>query len=263
MDLSGFERRLEELMDQVGAADWHAGGAEKILLTIEALEADLAASFNGVEASAETASMLDSLAILKAVVSGPETAGSDLSETYGSFELNPKLYEAVEDGDIETVRELLKTEDVNQTFGQFAKTPLYHAMSCSFGVSLEMVTFLLDAGADPKKGLADTNVLHGLGFAVMNDVAAGDLAAVVKRCVDLGADIEQRSDKLRWTPLITAASEWNEVAVEALLLAGADVNAMAGDVDGVFGAGADSRVFASGHKETLAVLDRFHALGKG
>ncbi|MEO0944634.1 MAG: hypothetical protein AAFY06_07290, partial [Pseudomonadota bacterium] len=127
-----------------------------------------------------------------------------------------------------------------------------------FGVSLAVVTFLLDAGADPKVGLGtNSNVLHGLGFGRCDGVAPEALAEVIVRCVGLGADIEQRSNRLGWTPLITAASEWNPVAVEALLLAGADITARAGEVEGVCFAGETGRAFAEGDPATLAVFERF------
>lgn len=60
-----------------------------------------------------------------------------------------------------------------------------------------------------------------------------------------------------WTPLITAASEWNPVAVEALILAGANIHARAGEVDGVCFAGETGRSFADGDAKTLAVFDRY------
>ncbi|MEL6794684.1 MAG: hypothetical protein AAFP78_14585, partial [Pseudomonadota bacterium] len=71
------------------------------------------------------------------------------------------------------------------------------------------------------------------------------------------ADIEQRTPRLDWTPLITAASEWNPVAVEALLMAGADVGAKTSKANGVYGVGSDCFDFAKGHEATLAVLRRY------
>lgn len=140
----------------------------------------------------------------------------------------PEIFNAIEDGDTTLVKQALGTWDVNATHGQFEKTALYATMSNMFGVSVEIADLLLDAGADPKKGLTDSNVLHGLGFGRCDEVPVEELAGLVKRCVGLGADIEQRTNNLQWTPLHTALNEWNAQASEALLLGGADPNACAG-----------------------------------
>ena len=105
----------------------------------------------------------------------------------------------------------------------------------------------------------NSNVLHGLGFGRCDDLDPTELAEAIKRCVALGADIEEHSNKLKWTPLITAASEWNPVATEALLLAGADILARAGDVEGVCLSGEPALAFANGHARTEAVLRRYLA----
>lgn len=170
---------------------------------------------------------------------------------------NPEICDAIDAGDVAGVRAALDTWDVNTRFGEFGSTALYHAMSQTPIESLAVIEVLLDAGADPRIGLGQGNVLHGLGFGHFRGVRAEDLAAVIRRCVALGADLEQRTDKLGWTPLIGAASEWNDVATEALLLAGADINARAGEVGGVFGAGQTAAHFADGHEKTSAVLRRY------
>ena len=208
-------------------------------------------------ATAELHELARAIEMMKETLSNPEIAQSIHDMQSGDFEPQPEIFEAIEDCDIEAVRAALTTWEINRTFGEYESTALYHAMSCSSGFSLEVINLLLDSGADPNKGLTDTNVLHGLGFARLQGVSPDDLAAVVRRCVDLGADIEQRSNTLRWTPLITAASEWNPVATEALLLAGADITARSGEVEGVCYSGSDCLAFAEGDEETVAVIKRF------
>ncbi|WP_171212657.1 ankyrin repeat domain-containing protein [Ruegeria sp. HKCCA5426] len=170
----------------------------------------------------------------------------------------PLIFDAISDGDLGAVADALDHWEINATHGELEATALYMAMSCMFGVSLEVVRLLLDRGADPKLGLgSDYNVLHGLGFGNCDAIEPNELTEVIKRCMALGADIEQRSKNLQWTPLITAASEWNPVVVEALILAGVDIHSRSGKVSDVCLAGETGRSFAEGHAPTLAVFDRY------
>ncbi|MEL7165458.1 MAG: ankyrin repeat domain-containing protein [Pseudomonadota bacterium] len=170
----------------------------------------------------------------------------------------PDICDAIEDGDLDAIREELKTWDINARFGEYDSTVLYHAMSaCGDLFSLEVVNFLLDEGADPRLGLAECNALHGLGFGRQGGVAPEDLAQVIRRCVDLGADIDQQTEQMAWTPLICAASEFNEVATEALLMAGADPTIRSAGAGGVFGAGQTAAYFAHGNAKTAAVFARY------
>lgn len=152
-------------------------------------------------------------------------------------EPRPEIFDALEDNDIPAIKSALEGWDVNARHGQFDKTALYAAVSNMFGVSLEVIDLLLDAEADPRKGLTQTGVLHGLGFGRYDAVDPNALAKRIQRCVTLGADIEERSENLQWTPLHTALTEWNEEASKALLLAGADPNARAGSDNGACTAG--------------------------
>jgi ankyrin repeat protein len=77
------------------------------------------------------------------------------------------------------------------------------------------------------------------------------------RCVELGAALEERTSKLGWTPLITAVSEREPVATEALLMAGADIHARAGDTGHGCFSGASVWDFAQGDDDTLAVLKTY------
>ncbi len=174
----------------------------------------------------------------------------------GPAQIQPQVFCAVDDGDIEGVSAALETWDVHTQVGRSKETVLYRAMTVPEGPSLDIINLILDAGADPSFGLGSTNVLHGVGFANWTRVLPEALAAVINRCVQGGADIEQRPAKLGWTPLLLAASEWNSVAVEGLLLAGANPFADAGDVGGG-GEDADALSFAQGHPKTVAILKTF------
>ncbi|GEM_PF-2950132 len=156
---------------------------------------------------------------------------SRISMCLPPFDPQPRIYEAINEGDIETLRESLKHEDVNQRHGKFDTTPLYAAIT-SVEASFDIMNLLLDHGADPNLGLTETNVVHGFGFGYFQEDQTDAVAQVVQRCVNLGADLEQCSDRLQWTPLMTAIYEMNMAAMVALLRAGADPNARAGDSTG-------------------------------
>lgn len=255
MSLKEFETRLAQVMQNMVAIG--PDGVPGPSPELQALHSEIADAVRQPGASAELRQVAETLSLMQQMYSDPDMATTQLEIQTNPPPPNPDIFDAIEDCDPDAVRSALETWDVNTQIGEFDSTALYRAMSCCFGISLEVITLLLDAGADPRKGLGDTNVLHGLGFARLNDIAPEDLAAIIRRCVALGADIEQRSDKLRWTPLITAVSEWNPVATEALLLAGAQINARSGDVEGVCFANADVLAFANGHTKTLAVLNRY------
>lgn len=143
------------------------------------------------------------------------------------YEPNPPIFDAVEEGDIDALRAELLNWDVNAGHGKYACTLLYHALAnTGFAPSFPIMHALLDAGADPKRGLGtDNGVLHAIGFGYYQSEHIDGLQGIIERCVALGADIEERTDHLGWTPLHTALSEWNEAGVAALLRAGADPNA--------------------------------------
>jgi ankyrin repeat protein len=64
-----------------------------------------------------------------------------------------------------------------------------------------------------------------MGFGRYDEVDVNEIVDLIKRCVELGCDLEQPSDYLGWTPLHYALTEWNSVVTEALLKAGANPNA--------------------------------------
>ena len=253
MDILDLQQRLTDFM--ISQATSGPGNTVEADALRKELDAAIATFGDQIPQLQELADALD---MMQKIASNPEFAQAMSEQTMKDYVPNPDIFDAIDDADVAAVEAALADWEINQTHGEFASTALYHAMSCMFGVSLPIVNLLLDRGADPRLGLGTSNnVLHGLGFGQCGDLQADELADGIKRCVSLGADLEQRTEKLKWTPLITAASEWNPVAVEALLLAGADINARAGDVEGVCFAGAPAQDFADGHEPTCAVFRRF------
>ncbi len=253
MDIRDFQLRLTDfMMSQVTSGPGNTAEAEALR---KDLDAAIAAYGDDMPELQQLANQLD---LLKAVASDPDLASKMAEDAMKDYVPNPPIFDAIDDGDLAAVETALADWGIHDTHGEYKATALYHAMSCMFGVSLPIVRLLLDRGADPSRGLGTTsNVLHGLGFGRCDGLDPQDLAAVITRCVGLGADLEQRSDRLGWTPLITAASEWNPVAVEALLLAGADISARAGEVDGVCFAGQTALAFGEGHAPTKDVLEKY------
>lgn len=254
MDILEFQNRLSAfMMSQVTNGPGNTKEAESLRNDLSAIIAEHGDTIPGLE---DLAGQLD---LLKELESNPELASLMSVQAMKDYVPNPQIFDAIDDGDASAVTVALAGWEINATHGEYESTALYHAMSCMFGVSLDVVNLLLDRGADPKLGLGTTsNVLHGLGFGRCDDVDTTELTKVIQRCVAKGADIEQRSNRLSWTPLITAASEWNPVAVEALILAGADIHARSGEVAGVCFSGEPARAFAVGHEATEAVFERFH-----
>ena len=171
---------------------------------------------------------------------------------------NPALFDAIDDGDLAAVRVEMAEWDLNRQHGRLRKTALYHAMA-GMDVPVEILEALLDAGADPRRGMGPNNVLHALGFAILDEMDEDGLARVVARCVAGGAELEQRSDSLRWTPLQGAITEWNPVAVRALLRAGADPDAVSGTVDGCCLSRTSCLAMAMAHPEIFEILLDFGA----
>lgn len=259
MNIDDLMKRTTDLM--MGLSGFDLERQAKLLPACEALKKELVAAAQAHPELEELEQLSEALEMSVRVhadlMGNPELAADIEERLKQPIEPQPAIFEAIDDCELEAVRAALSDWDINAQIGQYDKTALYAAMSNMTGVSLDVITLLLDHGADPKLGLTHTNVLHGLGFANLNGVDATALSQIVLRCVELGADIEQRSENLEWTPLITAVSEWNPIATEALLLAGADITVCAGDTGKGCFSGADVFAFAEGHEPTMAVLKKY------
>ncbi len=171
---------------------------------------------------------------------------------------SPPILNAIEDSDIDEIKRLLPTVDVNQRYGDYSSTALYKAISGIGFSPLPIIHLLLCAGADPRQGLGDGNVLHGLGFGNYHHVALKDLAETVGLLVEKGANLEQRSGSFQWTPLHYAIDEWEPKQVEALLMSGADPNATIGLESTAKGhEGRDCFFVATNNLEMFALLLKY------
>ena len=125
-------------------------------------------------------------------------------------ELDSKLLDAAEKGDISTIRVLLEAgADPN------AGAPLsFAASNGQFGA----ISVLLDAGAD-------ANETGGRAFSPLHFAALAGHAQVVDALLDAGADPNAEGDFSPSTPLHWAAQMGHVRTIAALLRAGADAHA--------------------------------------
>lgn len=256
MDVTDITQRVIAILTAEPVVD--VDGVPQIPAEFDATRADLEALIKSGVAPADLEDLAKAMDAHKEMLTDPLLVGALDDMLDGDREPEPEIFDAIESGDVESVRAALRSCDVNARYGKYHATALYRAVS-GFDVSLDVINALLDAGADPRKGLSDGNVLHGMGFGRFGEIKPEDLCVVIRRCVSRGADLEERSGNLYWTPLITAVSEWNPIATEALLLAGADIQARAGEVEGVCFSGSGVLDFAEGDDDTMAVLRLFSA----
>jgi ankyrin repeat protein len=115
-------------------------------------------------------------------------------------------------------------------------------MRAAFAADLELVTLLLDHGADPqiisKDGETMLSAAAGLAFihGYHRGKSPEERLQVVKRFVSLGNDVNQPDD-YGITPLMAAANDGNVPVIQYLIDAGADLGAhdLGKKNDGAFG----------------------------
>ena len=123
------------------------------------------------------------------------------------------LLEASSEGHAAAVRELIRAgADVNCQDQRHKWTPLMRAAAMGH---TEVAKILLDAGAD----VAATDTM---GSSALTMAHTGGM---VRLLVDAGSALEHQ-DSYGFTPLMSAAMQINVDAAEALVKAGADVNAV-------------------------------------
>jgi ankyrin repeat protein len=154
---------------------------------------------------------------------------------------DPRLVEAVEAGDVESVRELLAA-------GAFvdSRDLAGHSVLVIAGVNghREIFEMLLDAGADPYFPFMGIDS----GAMALTQAASMGRSEIVEAWLQRGLDVNV-ADGVGNTPLMAAAAAGQLDAVRRLLAAGSDMNART--VDGI---SAYSVALHGRHHDVVAVL---------
>ena len=139
--------------------------------------------------------------------------------TAAAQEPSDRFYQAIRNNDLTSLRDLVKTSDVNSK-DQRESTPLMYA--AAYG-SIDAMQLLLGAGADVNaKNTFDVTALMW---------CANDFAKV-RLLVEKGANVNVRSKQGRTPLLIAAAHDGNSQTVKLLIDKGADVSVRDHSVDG-------------------------------
>jgi len=125
-----------------------------------------------------------------------------------------EIHMAVRRGDANKVKDLLKHEDVSSRDKQ-GNTALHLAAALG---SLELVELLLEAGSA-------VDAQNKFGWTPLHFAAEGINGELVKRLLDAGANVNSR-DHDDSTPLNKAAFSGNREVVETLLAANPDIEAL-------------------------------------
>jgi ankyrin repeat protein len=124
------------------------------------------------------------------------------------------LLDAIHQGDVAAVRKLLKDDPKLAKTPKGLQLPLHVAAR---GDNLEIVTLLLDAGAD-------VNTPDEEGRTALHAAANNDQLEIVKLLIKRGADVKAKTKTDSFTPLHTAAAANAREVMILLLASGADVN---------------------------------------
>jgi ankyrin repeat protein len=139
--------------------------------------------------------------------------------TAAAQEPSDRFYQAIRNNDLTSLRDLVKTSDVNSK-DQRESTPLMYA--AAYG-SIDAMQLLLGAGADVNaKNTFDVTALMW---------CANDFAKV-RLLVEKGANVNVRSKQGRTPLMIAAAHDGNSQTVKLLIDKGADVLVRDHSVDG-------------------------------
>ncbi|KAK4182753.1 ankyrin repeat-containing domain protein [Podospora australis] len=161
----------------------------------------------------------------------------------------PIMY-AIQRGDLHKVEVLIKAGADVDAANSNGNTPLQFAVKANVPAwrCLELVDFLLEAGADVNK--ADAR----LGFSVIHTATQNNYAALIRRLLSAGAGADIQSLNHGSPPMFYAARHNSCEVIQALYEAGADINAAERD-----GRTPLSRAVESNAHEALALLLRLDA----
>lgn len=156
----------------------------------------------------------------------------------------PPLLMAIWDGDVDTVRELLKGGASPNSRDSKGLPALLHAVSSQHE---EIVGLLLSCGADPRTRLTDREAKL-CNAPVANLAASSGNVGILKRLLDSGANPND-ADESGLTPLMLASCEGNVKALECLIESGSRL-------DQKDASGYTALMFAanSGHYECVKAL---------
>jgi hypothetical protein len=137
-----------------------------------------------------------------------------------------QLIEAIENGDVATVRALLaESPTLSKQLDEYGFTPLLRAVS-SMNRAPELVEAILSAGADARFCSDEGYTALHLLADVNGGSGTGEIPGRIARLlVAAGADIEARQH-WGWTPLMRAAVEGTPDELQALVDVGANVNSL-------------------------------------
>jgi SepF-like predicted cell division protein (DUF552 family) len=173
-------------------------------------------------------------------------------------DLNEKLLDAVEEGDIAKVKELLKKgSDPNardhgprERVWRYGKTPLCLAVEHGH---TEIVKLLIEHGADVNASCYIDSFETPLHQAVVDDDTE-----IAKLLIQNGADVNARRSFDGLTPLHLAASGGYSRMVRLLLENGADPS-----IRDNFGKTASERAREEDHEEVASIIEGFMGKSKG
>jgi ankyrin repeat protein len=127
---------------------------------------------------------------------------------------NEGLLRAAEQGDVETIRQMLDQGADVDSRRHNGWTAL---MPAAANGKTEAFELLLSQGADP-------HLTDGGGNTPLHHAACGGKVAIIRALIERGVDVDARSHR-GWTPLHAAVFDERIRAVHCLIKAGADVNA--------------------------------------
>lgn len=137
-----------------------------------------------------------------------------------TFSLNATaLTDAIEENDIDAVRNLIKLKANLETKGEYGRTPLFYAVKSE---NLEILNLLINGGAkvDARDNFGETPLIYAVGDCVGEKSSIEAVRILIKAKADLNA-----KSKYTGSALLKATScESSSEIVSVLIEAGANIN---------------------------------------